>query len=423
MESLVQSSPQNSPKPHNHQHHHHHDHDCPTLTTTTNHHLEQTRTNSSTLFINKTTATQLSNKGSMIKRNKRSMPLLVINYLCLFIGSVSSSLLSKYYFIHKGSSIWVSTWVQCSGFPLLLPFIFIPYHLLHCTQRIPFSHFTPKILVLSVLIGLMLGLNNLLFSWGNSYLPVSTSSLLLSSQLVFNLILSVIIVKQKVTFSNLNCVILLTVSSVLLALGSHHDKPHGLTRSKYFLGFFSTIGAGLLFALYLPVMEKIYSKVYCYAMVIEMQLVMEAAATVFATVGMALNGGFREMKAESERVYDKGENVYWVTLWCNVVTWQLCFMGTAGMVFLTSSLTGGICMTALMGMNVLGGVLVYGDSFGGVKAVSTLLCGWGFCSYVYGLYMKARDIGEEDGGEGDGDKEGTHQEIGMDVHKLNDSSV
>lgn len=48
-------------------------------------------------------------------------------------------------------------------------------------------------------------------------------------------------------------------------------------------------------------------------------------------------------------------------------------------------------MTALMGMNVLGGVVVYGDEFGGVKAVSTVLCVWGFCSYVYGMYIKMRD--------------------------------
>jgi hypothetical protein len=58
------------------------------------------------------------------------------------------------------------------------------------------------------------------------------------------------------------------------------------------------------------------------------------------------------------------------------------------MVFLTSSLTGGICMTALLSMNVLGGVLVYRDEFGGLKAVSTVLCMWGFCSYVYGMYVK-----------------------------------
>ncbi|XP_008226019.1 PREDICTED: probable purine permease 4 [Prunus mume] len=388
MESLAQASPKNSPKSHHHGGHHQ-DQNCPTVIT-----------------VNNNPSTQLSNK------DKRSMPLLVINYLCLFIGSVSSSLLSKYYFIHKGSSIWVSTWVQCAGFPLLLPFVFTPYYLLNSTQRKPFSHFTPKILTLSIFIGLMLGLNNFLFSWGNSYLPVSTSSLLLSSQLVFNLILSVIIVKQKITFSNLNCVILLTISSVLLALGSSHDKPPGLTRGKYFLGFFSTIGAGLLFALYLPVMEKIYSKVYCYAMVIEMQLVMQVSATALATLGMALNGAFREMKVESMKVFDKGQSIYWVTVLCNVVTWQLCFMGTAGMVFLTSSLTGGICMTALMGMNVLGGVLVYGDEFGGVKVVSTLLCGWGFCSYAYGIYMNTK-LGKED--DGDKDKEDTHQGMEMGV--------
>ncbi|KAJ8765958.1 hypothetical protein K2173_020474 [Erythroxylum novogranatense] len=331
------------------------------------------------------------------KTSKGYMFLLAINYVCLFVGSVSSSLLLKFYFIHKGSSRWVSTWVQCAGFPLLVLPIYLPYYLFKNTDRPPFAGFTSKTLLLSTLIGFMLGINNLLISWGNSYLPVSTSSLLLSSQLVFNLILSVLIVKQKITFQNLNCVILLTLSSVLLAFGSRHDRPNGLTRSKYFIGFFCTIGAGLLFALYLPVMEKIYKKVYCFAMVMEMQLVMEIAATALATIGMGFDGGFSEMKRESLEVFDKGSTVYWVTVLSNVATWQLCFMGTAGLVFLTSSLTGGICMTALLAMNVIGGVLVYGDPFGGVKAVSTVLCVWGFCSYVYGMYVNMKEDREKEG--------------------------
>ncbi|XP_055805054.1 probable purine permease 4 [Solanum dulcamara] len=320
------------------------------------------------------------------------MTLLGINYMCLFLGSVSSSLLSKFYFNHKGGSRWVSTWVQCAGFPLLL---FPIYFFRIWTDRKPFTGFTPKILCLSILIGFLLGINNLLFSWGNSYLPVSTNSLVLSTQLAFTLVTSVIIVKQKITFPNLNCVIVLTLSSVLLALGSSHDKPIGLTKAKYFKGFFSTVGAGLLFALYLPIMEKIYQKVHCYAMVVEMQLVMEMAATALATAGMAADGGFSEMKTESMKVFDLGPKAYWLTVGFNVVTWQLCFMGTAGMVFLTTSLTGGVCMTALMGINVLGGVFVYGDHFGGLKAVSTLLCIWGFCSYIYGIYMKLKDEEEK----------------------------
>ncbi|KAK4259887.1 hypothetical protein QN277_006175 [Acacia crassicarpa] len=327
--------------------------------------------------------------------NKRYMPLLILNYFFLFVGSVSSSLLSKYYFIHKGSSRWVSTWVQSAGFPLLIIPIWLPY-LLKLTKRQPFTGFNAKLLLLSVFVGLMLGFNNLLFSWGNSYLPVSTSALLLSSQLVFNLLLSVIIVKQKITFSNLNCVVLLTVSSFLLAIDSGNEKPEGITRAKYFVGFLCTIGAGLLFALYLPVMEKVYRKVYCYEMVMEMQLIMEIAATVLAMVGMASDGGFSEMRRESEEVFDKGKGLYWGTVMANLVTWQMCFMGTAGMVFLTSSITGGICMTALLAMNVVGGVVVFKERLDGVKAMSTALCMWGFCSYVYGLYINMKKKQQRD---------------------------
>ncbi|KAL5577934.1 hypothetical protein UlMin_019633 [Ulmus minor] len=307
-------------------------------------------------------------------RNPRyNLPLLLVNYLFLFIGSLYSSLLSKYYFIHKGSS-----------FPLLFLSIFLPYFL-KCTTRKPFSHFTPKIYTLSILIGFLLGVNNFFFSLGNYYLPVSTSSLILSSQLAFNLILSLLLVKQKITFSNLNCVMLIVLSSVLLALESRHDKPEGLTKAKYFVGFFSTISGGLLFALYLPLMEMIFKKVYCYAMVMEMQMVVEFSATLLATIGMV-----------ESHVFDKGLVVYYITVFFNVVTWQLCFMGTAGMVFLMSSLTGGICMTALMGINVVGGVLVYGDDFGGVKIVSTLLSSWGFASYVFGFYIKMKLEREEE---------------------------
>ncbi|KAK7303822.1 hypothetical protein RJT34_14739 [Clitoria ternatea] len=335
--------------------------------------------------LSSTTMQQLHAADQKCSTNKRYMPLLVINYMCLFVGSISSSLLSKYYFIHRGSSRWVSTWVQTAGFPLLMLPIFLPY-LLKFSQRKPFTDFTPKMLIFCVSIGFMLGIGNLLFSWGNSYLPMSTSALLLSSQLVFNLVLSVVIVKQKITFTNLNCVILLTLSSILLALDSSDERPKGVTQNKYLVGFLCTIGSGLLFALYLPVMEKVYEKVYCYEMVMEMQLVMEIVATGLATVGMVWDGGFSEMRVEGEMVFDKGERVYWVTVMGNVVTWQLCFMGSAGMVFLTCSLTGGICMTALLSMNVLGGVVVFRDAFGGVKAVTTALCMWGFCSYVFGLY-------------------------------------
>jgi len=332
---------------------------------------------------------ELNDEDQKSTNNKRYWPLLALNYVLLFVGSLSASLLSKFYFIHKGSSKWVSTWVQSAGFPLLAFPIFLPV-LFKYTERKPFAGFSKKLFWYSVLVGFMLGFNNLLISWGVAYLPVSTSALLLSSQLVFTLVMSCIIVKQKITFSNLNCVILVTISSIILALDSSHERPAGLTKGDYFIGYSCTIGAGLLFSLYLPVMEKIYESVNCYQMVMEMQLIMEIAATVLATVGMACDGGFSDMKEEAEKVFDKGSTVYWLTILSTVVTWQCCFMGTAGMVFLTSSLTGGICSTALLSINVLGGVVAYKDAFGGFKAVSTVLCIWGFCSYVFGMYIKMK---------------------------------
>ncbi|XP_021753855.1 probable purine permease 4 [Chenopodium quinoa] len=337
----------------------------------------------------------ISSSPSSQKPTKRYMVLLVLNYMLLFVGSLASSLLAKFYFIHNGSSRWVSTWVQCAGFPILIIPIVLPY-MFELSPRKPFKKFTKRLILLSMIIGVLFFLNNFLISWGTSYLPVSTSSLLLSSQLVFTLILSCLIVKQKITFNNLNCVILLTISSVLLALISSHDHPEGVTKRMYFIGYFCTIGAGLLFSLYLPLMEKIYREVYCYEMVVEMQFVMEFTTTVIATIAMAAAGGFKEMKRESMVEYDLGHNMYWLTVMGNIISWQVCFMGTAGMVFLTTSLTGGVCMTALLALNVIGGVLVYGDNFSGPKAVSTVICAWGFCSYVYGLYVNREKGGTDE---------------------------
>ena len=171
--------------------------------------------------------------------SRRYMPVLIINFLSLFVGSISSSLLSKYCFIHRGSSRWVSTWVQSAGSPLLIIPIYLPYFL-KFTKRRPFSSFNRRITILSIFVGFTLGSDNLLFSWGNSYLSVSTSTLLLYSQIAFNLVFSVITVKQKITFLNPNSMILLILREILLAFDPSHEKSHGLTKANYFIGYFCT---------------------------------------------------------------------------------------------------------------------------------------------------------------------------------------
>ncbi|KAG0484730.1 hypothetical protein HPP92_008809 [Vanilla planifolia] len=320
--------------------------------------------------------------------------LLTANSVALLVGSISSTLLSRFYFVHGGSNRWVTTLVQSAGFPVLLLILVFSTPV---NVRRPFSTFPLQRLLASLAMGLFIGANNLLFSYGVSYLPVSTSSLLLSTQLGFTLLISSVLLRHPLHFTSLNSVILLTLSSVLLAVNSSSDRPGGITRTQFALGFAATLGAAVMFGLYLPVMEMVYKGVTGFRAVMEMQVVMEASATLFAVIGMAAaGGGVGDIVTEARERFDIGEGAYWAIVVAEVLGWQMVFMGTAGMIFLTSSLSSGVCMTAMLSMNVVGGVVAFGDEFGGVKTVAMVLCLWGFSSYFYGEYRRSRVEAKEE---------------------------
>ncbi|CAO2189126.1 unnamed protein product [Urochloa humidicola] len=331
---------------------------------------------------------------------RRSL-LLAITFAALFAGSLSSSLLSRFYFAHGGADRWLATLVQSAGFPFLL--LVLLTRPPKSGKKMMFGGFTPRLVLYCVLLGLVMGLNNLLYSCGTSYLPVSTTSLLLSMQLAFTLALAAALVRVPLSFANINAVVLLTLSSLLLAL--RHEVVGGdrwlpntrgaapaatTTSADYLLGVASTLGAALLCALYLPAAELVYRHggVTGFRMVIEAQVIMEAVATAVSGAGMVASGGGKGLWSGVEATWDLSPAAYYVVVGAAVLSWQMCFFGTAGMVYLTTSLHGGICMTALLAVNVAGGVVVFGDEFGAEKGVAMVLCLWAFSSYVYGEYKK-----------------------------------
>lgn len=314
----------------------------------------------------------------------------------LLVGQSTANLLGRLYYDKGGNSKWMATFVQSAGFPILLPlyFIFTPHaKSTNINVNTDSSKKTkPKfstIVSLYIFFGLLLAGDNLMYSNGLLYLSLSTYSLLCATQLAFNAVFSYFLNSQKFTAFIFNSVVLLTISSALLAINNDSDDSTNLPKDKRVLGFVFTLGASITFSLYLSLVQLSFDKVIkseTFSVILDMQFYPSFVATCACVVGLFASGEWKSLNKEMKE-YELGKVSYIMTLFWIAVTWQVSSIGMLGLVLDVSSLFSNVINTVVLPVGPILAVIFFHDKINGVKFIALMLAIWGFLSYIYQHYL------------------------------------
>jgi drug/metabolite transporter (DMT)-like permease len=308
--------------------------------------------------------------------------------LFILAGQSAATLLGRLYYDKGGNSKWMATFVQSAGFPILLPLLFFFSSPVNTSSARP-----PPVSTLALLylfLGLLLASDNLMYSYGLLYLPVSTYSLLCTTQLAFNALFSFFLNSQKFTPFILNSLVLVTMSAALLAVNADSENTTaGLPKGKYVIGFLCTVGASATYSLYLSLVELSFQRVIkteTFSAVLDMQIYPSFVATCACVVGLFASGEWKLLEKEMKE-YEKGKISYLMTLIWTAVTWQISSVGMLGLVFEVSSLFSNVIGTLALPVVPILAVVFFHDKLDGVKVMALLLAFWGFLSYIYQHYL------------------------------------
>ncbi|KAL1322498.1 hypothetical protein HN51_067507 [Arachis hypogaea] len=314
--------------------------------------------------------------------------LVALSILFLIVGQAAAVLLGRFYYDQGGNSKWMATLVQTIGFPIL----YIPFFIIPSSPETSTSSAPPSIKIIASIyfvLGIIIAADNMMYSIGLLYLSASTYSLICASQLAFNAVFSYFINSQKFTALIINSVVVLSLSSALLAVNDDKSEPSGASKKKYILGFLLTLGASAVYSLLLSLMQRTFEKVLkreTFSVVLEMQIYTSLVATCASAVGLFASGEWRTLHGEME-TFGKGHVAYVMTLVWTAVAWQVCSVGVVGLIFLVSSLYSNVISTVSLAVTPIASLVVFHDSMNGVKIISLLLSLWGFASYIYQNYL------------------------------------
>ncbi|CAL5081857.1 unnamed protein product [Urochloa decumbens] len=337
-------------------------------------------------------------KDSSPTRGKLTRRLLVaLNCGMLALGTTAGPLITRLYYDKGGRREWLSAWLQSAGWPLLL----LPAAASYAARRArdgrgaPLLLTPPRVLLAAAGLGVATGADNFVYAYSLRYLPVSTSAILISTQLVFTVFFAFLIVRQRLTAATVNAVALLTAGAAVLGLHVSSDRPAGATKGQYMMGFIMTLGAAALYGLILPLVELAYKRAagggraVTYALVMEVQLVMGFFATAFCTVGMVVNKDFQAIQREANH-FELGEARYYMVLVWAAVLWQFFFLGAVGVIFCVHTLLAGILIAVFIPVTEVAAVIFLHEKFSGGKGMALVLSLWGLASYSYGEWSEAR---------------------------------
>lgn len=315
--------------------------------------------------------------------------MVVLNIFFLIAGQTASTLLGRFYYNQGGNSKWMSTFVQTAGFPVL----FIALYLFRSksTQTATTSPETSgtKITLIYIALGLIIAADDLMYSYGLLYLPVSTYSLICASQLAFNAVFSYFLNAQKFTALIFNSVVLLTFSAALLGVDEDSQGTNGLSHGKYILGFVLTLGASATYSLILSLMQVTFEKVIkreTFSVVLNMQIYTALVATIASLIGLFASGEWKILEGEMH-AFGSGKLSYVMTLLWTAISWQIASVGVVGLIFVVSSLFSNVISTLALPIIPVFAVIFFHDKMDGVKIIAMLMAIWGFISYGYQLYV------------------------------------
>jgi drug/metabolite transporter (DMT)-like permease len=319
--------------------------------------------------------------------------LLVIFSACLVLMGAGGPLLLRVYFVHGGKRLFLSAMLQISGWPLLLPPICFS---LFRSRRHGVANLLlpPRLAGAAAILGAFYAVSCFVYGLGSEALPLSTSSLLLATQLAFTAVYAFIFSGLRFTPFSANAVVLLTIGPAVLGVGPGAGKVAGESSRAYWTGFCEAIAAAALAGLVLPLVEVAMARYGRrtgpaarvpppYVTVMQMQAVMGAAGTVVCLLGMAIKSDFQALPSEAA-TFGLGKTNYYLVLIWDAVSWQLLNLGIMGLITCASSLLAGIMIAVLLPLSQVLSVIFLHEKFDGPKGIALVLSLWGFASYLYG---------------------------------------